>query len=100
MLSEKQEIVDVEQLEKATEPTGSGAVSHEELADGGDEILKLEDINPDDERRLVARLDRRILPIICLAYLFECAFTFDTILSFCFTDRPFAWPTKFWTDRT
>ena len=29
-------------------------------------------INPVTERKLVAKLDKRILPIICLTYLFEC----------------------------
>ncbi len=49
----------------------------EKISDEGN-VEALEDksevlsINPDDERKLVAKLDRRILPIICLAYLFEC----------------------------
>jgi len=48
----------------------------EKISDEGN-VEALEDksevlsINPDDERKLVAKLDRRILPIICLAYLFE-----------------------------
>jgi hypothetical protein len=31
-------------------------------------------LNADEERRLVSKLDRRILPIACLMYLFACRF--------------------------
>ena len=31
-----------------------------------------EDFSPEDERRLVRRLDRRILTVACILYLFAC----------------------------
>lgn len=44
--------------------------------EGREEVLEdkseVSSINTVDERKLVAKLDRRILPIICFAYLFEC----------------------------
>ncbi len=36
------------------------------------------DVDDEDERRLVKKLDRRVLPIACLMYLFAC------MLVFCF----------------
>jgi hypothetical protein len=32
---------------------------------------------PEEEKRLVRKLDRRILPILCLLYLFACGFNFS-----------------------
>jgi hypothetical protein len=35
-----------------------------------------------EERRLVRKLDRRILPIACFMYLFACPYFGDSMLSF------------------
>jgi hypothetical protein len=36
----------------------------------------------DEERRLVRKLDRRILPITCLMYLFACPYFGNSMLAF------------------
>jgi hypothetical protein len=37
-------------------------------------------LNADEERRLVRKLDRRILPIACLMYLFACRLREDPLI--------------------
>ncbi len=43
--------------------------------------------SPADERRLVRKVDMRIMPLICLLYLFACKFGFFTLIRCCTTDH-------------
>lgn len=48
----------------------------EKLESGSDESSQPQALDPDrlaEEKRLVRKLDKRILPIACLLYLFACA---------------------------
>ena len=51
--------------------------SDEKLEDQSDDVVQGDVLSPEtiaEEKRLVSKLDKRILPITCLLYLFACQF--------------------------
>ena len=59
--------------------------AHSSIGKGGSldqrEVVQESKFTPEDERRLVRKLDWRIMPIACIMYLFACAYPFSSYVS-------------------
>lgn len=59
-------------------PTPTPTIHHEEIAEQkpSDELRVSYVIDPEEEKRVVKKLDRVILPLMALVYFFQCLFCF------------------------